>query len=66
MEAYSHAAVQKEESGSNHQTEDRQDETQNEEEQICQLPKIPVKGTVKWEKGSSDRISKNQIAGATT
>ena len=44
-------AVQKEEIESNPQTDEKRDEEEAQiEELICELPKLPVKGTVKWEK----------------
>ena len=50
----------KEETESTEQTHDKteEDEARKEEEHVSQLPKVPVKGTVKWEKRSSERVSR--------
>ena len=53
METQSQIAEETERNETEPQLEIQKEEAQIEEERIDELPKIPVKGTVKWEKRSS-------------
>ena len=67
-EAQKTTAVQKEEieSNSHNQSEKPNEEEETIEEPVIDLPKLPVKRTVKWEKRSSERITKNPTDEETT
>ena len=67
-EAQKTTAVQKEEieSNSQNQSEKPNEEEETIEEPVIDLLKLPVKRTVKWEKRSSERITKNPTDGETT
>ena len=56
METQSQIAEETERNETEPQLEIQKEEAQNEEERIDELPKIPVKGTVKWKKRSSERV----------